>query len=306
MQIVYLASFKTEKHTIEKDIKKELERMKHKVVAIDDGDFDPDEVIAKANKADLFLFRTGGVITDTVPEFWQTMSRLQYVLNGIKTKKVFWFFDKIIGLGHNWIYNIEPLVDFGFLNDETFCKRHNTDKLYPLHMGVNIDDTYHGAINDKYAYDVAFDGPVYGNRTIFIEMMKKNFGNKFGVFNLGGGKEYADLCASAKIIVSPRFPYDNWFWSEKIYKTLGHGGFMVFPRLEGLKEEGIEDGIQFAGYDVYGEMIEVIRWWLDPNNEKAKEGMDLIKKQGRRYVIENCTYDKRLQYLLAVSFHRFK
>ncbi len=306
ISITYLGKFNTEEHTIEKDVRDELIKMGHKVSSIDDKDFDPKQVIELANKSDLFLFRTGGVVTDNVGDFHITLNRLQYTLQEINTKKVFWFFDKVIGLGNNWMFNVEPLIDVGFLNDETFLRRHHTDKLYPLHLGVFSGSVYNGNHNKDFAYDVAFNGPIYGTRKVFIDVMRETFGNNFGVFNVQDDKQFADLCASAKIIVSPRFPYDDWFWSERFYKTIGHGGFLVFPRLEGLKDEGFEDGVNYVGYDVYGEMIETIKWWLDPANEKAKEGMEIIPKRGMEMVRLNHTYDRKLQFLLDITFKRYE
>jgi len=304
MKITYLGGFNKEENTIEKDVRDELVKMGHKVTSIDDKEFDPKNVIELANKSDLFLFRTGGVDTTDISVFHLTLNRLQYTLQEIKTKKVFWFFDKVIGLGNNWMFNVEPLVDIGFLNDETFLRRHHTDKLYPLHLGVFSGNIYNGNYRKDLAFDVAFNGPIYGTRNVFIDVMRETFGNKFGVFNFKDDKQFADLCASAKIIISPRFPYDDWFWSERFYKTIGHGGFLVFPRLEGLKDEGFQDGINYVGYDVYGEMIEIIKWWLDPNNEKAKEGYAIMKKQGREWVRKKYTYDNRLEYLLRKSFQK--
>ena len=306
MKITYLGKFNTEEHTIEKDVRDELVKMGHSVVSIDDTNFDPKNVIDLANKSDLFLFRTGGVNTTDVSIFHLTLNTLLYVLQEIKTKKVFWFFDKVIGLGNSWIYSVEPLVDIGFLNDETFLRRHHTDKLFPLHLGVFSENIYNGNFRKDIACDVAFNGPVYGTRKVFIDVMRETFGNKFGIFNLQDDKQFADLCASAKIIVSPRYPYDDWFWSERFYKTLGHEGFIVFPRMEGLKDEGFQDGVNYVGYDVYGEMIEIIKWWLDPNNEKAKEGFETIKKRGMEMVRLNHTYERKLQFLLDITFNRYE
>ena len=304
MKITYLGQFKTEKHTIEKDVKETLERMGHEVVAIDDTEFNPEEVAKIANSTDLFLFRRGGVLTTDIVSFQETLGRLQFLLSLVKVKKVFWFFDKVMGFGHQWMYSIEPMVDCGFLNDETFLRRHHADKLFPLHLGFN-NSGYVGKFNSDYACDVAFDGPIYGTRDVFIKMMKDVFGDRFKVFNLEDNNKFADLCASAKIIVSPRFPYDDFFWSEKVYKTLGNGGFLMFPRFEGLKEEGLEDGYQFAGYNVYGEMVEIIKWWLQ-NGDRQKEGLKVIPQQGKDTVLKNFTYEKRLEVLLNTIFPNVK
>ena len=108
------------------------------------------------------------------------------------------------------------------------------------------------------------------------------------------------MCATAKIIVSPRYPYDDFFWTGSFYNTLANKGFLVFPRLEGLMEEGFEDGVQFTGYTNYAEMIEIINWFLDPKNEKAKEGLKTIPVQGQDFVIKNFTLKDRLEVLLKV------
>ena len=74
---------------------------------------------------------------------------------------------------------------------------------------------------------------------------------------------------------------------------LGSGGFLIHPRLEGLKEEFTE-GKHFAGYKTFVELQEKIDYYLKNPNERK-----LIQMAGYKHCIKNYTYQDRVKELLG-------
>ena len=112
------------------------------------------------------------------------------------------------------------------------------------------------------------------------------------MFNDVFGQDLADLCVSAKIIVAPDYPSNEFYWSSRFYLTTGLGGFLVHPDLYGLREEFTE-GKHFAGYKGPQELVSTIDYYLE--NEKAREA---IQKEGQKRCLEIATFKHRIKEML--------
>lgn len=285
MKILFLKS----KTRIDDDIEIALKNLGHKVMIPKEFDFK--KILGKSYKnADLFFF-TRGLVETTVPfDFYNTLKRLQILLQNIECKKVFWFTDKVIWLSEEWMEGIIPFVDYGFLNDDTWVRRHSFDNISPLHLGVQ--DIEKGKFKKEYESEIAFNGSIHGPRVGFAEGFKKLHGDKFKIYNVQG-KEFADLCASVKILIAPRFPTDEFYWSDRIYKTLATGGFIIYPKLYGMD---LVDGKHYIGYNSWDECIDAVNHFIKPENEKERKK---IAEQGREEVIKKYTFEKRLKELFS-------
>lgn len=295
MKITYFGSLKEDYPSIDQDIVKALKQLGNEVVEIDDTNYEMEKVAEVANKSDLFLFRTCGVVTANMPDFYMSLVKAQMLLQRVSVKKAFWFLDKVIGLGNEWMEQIFPLVDYGFMNDETYVRRHKEDNLYPLHLGVGNGELPEGVKDPKYKADVTFIGSIYGPRDLFMESMKQEFGKNFEMHPESWGKDFADMCQSFKVIVAPKFPTDDFFWPERIYKVLANGGFLVHSKSQGLITEGFVSGVHYVSYSVWDELVEIVNHYIDPQNEEARK---MIAEQGQRFVLDNFRYTERVKELL--------
>ena len=282
--------------TVDDDIKFSLEKMGHKVVFINDENFDTKDVIKRGNECDLFFFRTGGIVADSMLNFQLSLTTLQAILNNIKCKKVFWFDDKVWGLNEGLMSEIIPLVDYGFLNDDTWIRRHKYPNVFPLHSGFSERYNYLGNYQKEYDVDIALIGNIYGARRVLVEKLKNIFGDKFKIYNDVFGRNFYNLCESAKIIVSPNFPFDDFYWSDRPYSVLGARGFLLHPRLEGLKTH-LQDGKHFVSYGSFEELVERIKFWLDPKHSEERSS---VAQNGRNCVLQKHTYSNRLKELLEI------
>jgi len=305
MKIIYLGQFNNPfSDTTEKHIKKAFEMLEHQVIPIDETYFHQErnrilEEIYYEN-ADLFFFHKGGWRYKMTPE--QLVEFLTYVT----IPKVFWWFDKISDktpealpdgryvLREHWMDLILSYVDYGFVTDGTFVRRHKYKNLYVLRQGVGDEFVnYKGQFRPEFARDIVFLGRVYGGRGEWIADLKKEFGDRFEVFNNVFGRNLKDCLKSCKITLSPLYPANEFYWSSRFYQMVGNGGFLIHPRLEGLKEEGWIDGKHYVGYRTYPEMYEKINYYLEHEKEREK-----IRKQGYEFCIKNFKYSDRVKELL--------
>ena len=289
MTILYFANINEPKYRFTKDIESSLKKMGYKVETIDDRNFNIQELMEKVNEFDLFLFHQGGIYTDNEINYSISLERLKQMLAGIKCKKVCWFFEKGWFLNDRTLEEIIPLTDFVFLNDGSWVRRHKYENVFELHTGVG--KVYQGKPRKEYKSDIVFYGEVFGFRKPFIEMLKQEYGSRFKIFNNVYGQDLADLIASAKIVFSPVQPNDEFYWDNRIYQILGHGGLAVYPKLYGLGEEGFISGKHYIGYKRAHELKSIIQDILGKDNDK-------IKKEGQRFV-KRFNYANRIKELLC-------
>lgn len=287
MKILYLGNWNPFMESTEKIIKKSLEELGHEVICEDERACNAPAIAKriKENNVDLFFFHKGN-------RWSMDLQQLIELLNRITCKKVFWQFDPITGIPERemWMQLVTPLVDLGFLTNETWIRQHTYKNLIPLKQGCEVRKL--GKKRKEYECDIAFTGSPYGGRQTWIEGMKKIYGDKFKIFSDVFGDDFYDLCQSAKIFVSPKFPANDYFWSNRIYKTLGAGGFMLHPRCEGLKAE-YKEGVHYEAYQDDEELLTKIEYFLKNEEERKK-----IAKKGYEKTIKDYNYTERLKIIL--------
>lgn len=297
LKICYFGKFEDNKYadTHEKEIGKALKNLGYTVYELDEAKTTVKELLEKANKSDLFLFHNGGVETIDTTTFYMGLSGLISLLRQIKCPKVFWFKDRVLGLGEVWADMILKEVNFGFFNDDTWVRRHKYTNAYGLHLGTS--ERPQGEPREDYKCDIAFVGRVYEGRKEIIELLKQQYGLKFKVFDNVWGKDFDDLMQSVKIFIQPKWLQNDFLWTDNIYRIMGGGGFILHPRLYGLKEEGFEDGTNFVGYTELTELLAEIDFFLKPENIKIRES---LIKNSKEFVLANCTWEKRLEKMMKI------
>jgi hypothetical protein len=284
MKILYLANFenkgsdKTEKH-----IKHAFEELGHKVIPIDENDTSG---LLNHQDADMFLFHKAGVgrIMD--------LTGFAQILCHMTPKKVAWYFDKVEGERNKYVETCAMYADHLFLTDDTWRRRRKYENVHCLRQGIGSEDYRVGKKREEYECDIAFVGSIYGEREKWARQLKTVYGDKIKFFNNVFNEDLYDLCASAKIILAPKYPSNDFYWSSRIYMILGSGGFLIHPDLYGLKDEFVE-GKHFAGYRNNKEMIMTIEYFLQ--NEKERKQ---IQKQGQEHCLKVATYKKRVEEML--------
>lgn len=295
MKIAYWGNVRNiPRPTQDQEILKALKKVAE-VKFFDIKKFNMGRLVKEANECDLFLFHAQIPTQDQVTAMLM-VERIQVVLQSIKCKKALWFMEKVWLGKADIIEKLMPYVDYAFFVDETWVRRMN-EKIYPLHPAAPVRST-RGKYRPELACDVAYIGQIYGYREKEYEFLKEHFGDGIKVFDGMFGKDLADLCKSAKVLVVPGFPFDDFFWSDRIYTFLSYGGFVVHRRTHGLKEEGFEDGVHYFDYEKDSDFLALLSTVLDKDFDRVRRK---IAKQGRFFVGAH-TYKERIQEMLDVIY----
>ena len=84
------------------------------------------------------------------------------------------------------------------------------------------------------------------------------------------------------------------YWSDRIYETIGRGGFLIHPYIKGLERE-FEDKkhLVFYEYNNLSQLQELIDYYLEHEDEREK-----IRISGHEFVKNNYTYKNRWESVL--------
>lgn len=177
---------------------------------------------------------------------------------------------KQAGINHHWI--LPGVVEYG-------CK-----------MGRSIDNIR-----------VLFTGSVgYHSEYLFrprmVEALKANYGESFQVRT--GYREDAlnDLYASATVCVGDHiFAGCPRYCSDRLFETIGRGGFIIYPETEGITET-IPGLVTYKPQDIQ-DLIHKIDYFLDRDHEPER-----IERRNAafEYVKQHGTYTNRLRQILEI------
>jgi len=164
MKIIYLSD-PTNAIKPDRDILYSLKK-KAEVKAIDIRKFDISKDMKKAIKnvmnCDLFLFH-GQLGKFNRLTHYTIIENLKLLLEGTNAKKVLWFFDKIWMDKMVLLLEFYNSVDYIFLSDETWLKRFETYKIFPLHPAAS-EKKIKGKFKKELACDMGFYEAMYGVR----------------------------------------------------------------------------------------------------------------------------------------------
>jgi hypothetical protein len=155
---------------------------------------------------------------------------------------------------------------------------------------------YEGRPTPGLIADVGFAGsvnyhPEYPFRAKMVQALQARYGSRFRVFTGYREKLLNDLYASVKVMVGDHcFAGEPKYWSDRLPETCGRGGFIVYPRTEGMtiptatyEPQNIDD--LFSAIDNYLEDVH------------AREE---IRHKAFEHVKQYDTYTQRLQEVLRV------
>jgi hypothetical protein len=246
---------------------------------------------------------------ETLPEgydflLWQRhlhrMPNLAEIQKKIKvvslTLDLYWNLNRESRIGNEdfWMTNLVFSPDGG--NDEKFKARGvNHQWLLPAvyHTECSLE-------NLPKKHEIIFVGDAkkhlieWDYRKKLIQWLKDIYGSKFEVLPIEGqirGKALNELYNTTKIVIGDSV-YSPKYTSDRLYETIGRGGFIIYPEIEGV---GLKDGEHYVTYK-YGDfktLKEKIDYYLVNDEEREK-----IRKQGYEEVIKNHTYLNRCKEIL--------
>lgn len=309
MKIAFLGNFGVD-YSSESHHKKTLEQLGHQVFPLQEGRASAEEIEAIAYGSDMFVWvHTHG---------WQTPTAIGLgmveVLERLKARNIptvtyhldLWFgiqrqkdleqdeFYKHIG----YFFTVDKKMADWF-NENTQVKGRY------LQAAVFEPECYMHKlpIKAEYRHDVVFVGsrgyhPEWQYRPQLIDWLRETYGDKFT--HVGGdgqipttrGAALNELYWNSKIAIGDslcigfNYPY---YWSDRVYETLGRGGFIIHPYIKGM-EEHFEDKKHLVFYEFgnFEQLKNLIDYYLEHDDER-----EAIRLAGHEHVKQNHTYKQR-------------
>lgn len=303
MKILYVGNF-TQAHCTEVHIATTLEDLGHLVTRIQE---DPSNAnyMEKVKDHDLFLF------TRT----WNNLVTLEHLeqMKQLGIPSVSYHLDLYVGLQRQDGLDFDPFwkTQYVFSPDgdpasQAVFESKGINHHY-MKPAVYKGDCY--IVDNPKTKDVIFVGSKgyhaeWPYRPQLITWLRDNYGERFEHWgNDGLGTVRNDLLnqlyASTRVVVGDSLclgfthPY---YWSDRAYETLGRGGFLIHPFIEGMDEE-FEDGkhLVFYKFGDFDDLKSKIDFYIQ--NEEARE---YIRSQGHEFVKNHATYHDRLKQMLEI------
>lgn len=200
-----------------------------------------------------------------------------------------------------------------------------------LQPGVYKAECEYGTYRPELAHDVVFVGggieymhPEWPYRRQLVQWLMDNYSGqtvvwtekttppidhtvaRFGKYGnpqrVMRNQDLNDLYASAKVAIGDSVCIDfnhERYWSDRLYETLGRGGFLIHPAIVGLEDEftlsGPDQNLVTYEYENFDQLHELIDYYLEHDDER-----EIIRRAGHEFVKEHATYHNRLRHMLSV------
>lgn len=315
MLIAYRGNFQPS-HSTETHVSKSMELLGHKVLRIQENHVGWERTAKIASAADVFWY------TRTWDEDWPAGLHALQEMKSQGVVTVSHHLDLYIGLGREYQVSRENpfwATDYVFTADgghqaEFEARGINHHWIRP---GVYGPECYMGRFRRELSSEIAFVGAwrkdgyhkEWPYRQELIEWLRSTYGSRVRFFaedrpdgkpgNAIRGRKLNDLYASAKVVVgdscNPGFKLER-YWSDRAYETLGRGGYLIHPLVEGMQDE-FTHGMHLMFYDFgdFTTLKEYIEYDLCDESQRER-----IRKQGHEHVKANCTYRHRVMEILGI------
>jgi glycosyltransferase involved in cell wall biosynthesis len=306
-KIVFLGNFGVD-YSSESHHAKSLESLGHSVTRLQETEIKAENILVHALKSDLFIWiHTHGWKTPGLLSMEKVLDRLKE--NNIPS--ITYHLDLWFGLQRQKDLEIMPVykkIEHFFTVDSKMAQWFNEEtnvKGHYLPAGVFGEEcTYKESTKKR---DVIFVGskkyhPEWQYRTQLVNWLDKVYGNRFEHYGNGGvesvrGLRLNKLYWSTKVVVGDtlclNFNYPD-YWSDRIYETLGRGGFLIHPYIPGIEKEFVDKKhVVFYEYGNFEQLKELIDYYLTHEEEREE-----IRKAGHELVKGNYTYRHRWQHII--------
>lgn len=312
MRIAFLGNFGVS-YSSETHHARSLAALGHTVIQLQEPRTPASVIQSEATQSDLFVWvHTHG---------WQTPN-IEEAIAAIKRARVpvvAYHLDLYLPLPRRWAqYQNDPymrLVDHWFTVDPAMAEWLNTNTDVHGHYlpaGVFGDECYISEHPSPHANDVVFVGSrgyhsEWPYRPQLINWLRDTYGPRFT--HVGGdgdtgtvrGDDLNAVYARSKIAIGDSlcvgFNYPG-YWSDRVYETIGRGGFIIHPAIPGIEQQ-FKDDEHLALYD-FGD-FDQLRFLIDYHLEHDDD-RETIRRAGHQLVKSRDTYKHRWQTILDTVF----
>lgn len=315
MRIAFVGNFGVD-YSSENHHAKSLESLGHTVVKLQEGRTNADIIVEEATLADMLVWvHTHGWATPDGSAYGAHQILPKLKERGVKT--LTYHLDLWLGLERQKDLDADPFykdIEYFFTVDKKMADWFNENTAVKgryLQAGVFDQECYMAAPSfqfDTYKHDIIFVGsrgyhPEWQYRPQLIDWLKANY--PAGFTHVGGdgqipttrGQALNTLYADSKIAIGDslclNFDYPH-YWSDRVYETLGRGGFMIHPYITGM-EQHFEDGkhLVFYKFGDFDDLKNKIDYYLEHDDER-----EAIRLAGHEHVKQNHTYKQRWEAII--------
>lgn len=314
--VAYLGNFGPS-HSTETHVALALEDLGHRVLRIQEGRTPARDVAKRAADAGadvllwtqtLSLAHEGGTAT----ERQQMLDDL--AVAGIPT--VGYHLDRWWGLRREGQIAEEPFFAVDLLctadggHDDRWADM-GIDHVW-MPPGVAAHETGPAEPDPRFVSDVAFIGnwtgryhPEWRHRRELVRFLRREYRGRVGLWPKPGegairGADLQALYASVKVCVGDSCLVGDAsrYWSDRIPETLGRGGFLLHPWVDGIDDHYI-DGKHLRMWQLgdWRQLRALIGYYLDPDHDHERAA---IAQAGRDHVAATATYTVRMRELFGV------
>ncbi len=201
-------------------------------------------------------------------------------------------------------------------NQDRFAERGIEHVWFP--PGVSAGECEPGTYRPELVSDVAFVGSWQGgyhqesaHRAELVDWLRQTYEERCRFWPAPGehavrGEALRDLYASANVLVGDSCLVgtgkNRSYISDRIPETLGRGGLLVHPYVEGVTDGTLyEDGEHLVTWNPgrWDELAGHLDWLLSDDGARER-----ISKAGREHVLEHHTYEVRMRQLVDLLRER--
>lgn len=288
---------------------KSLEALGHQVVRLQETQIRTEKVLDEALLAD-------GLIWIHSHGFHNPGAPMEMILQRLKEAKIptiAYHLDLYMGLDR-WkeyengeYFQLEHFFTVDKLMAEWLNKNTKT-KGYFLPAGVYHAECYDLSVPKK--YDVVFVGSKgyhheWPYRPKLIDFLKATYGSGFTHFGGDGvgpvrGHDLNSVYASSRVVVGDTLCKDftyPYYLSDRIFETIGRGGFIIHPWIEGIQDFFDFSELVTYQYNNFRELESKINYYIRDDSEREK-----IRKAGMARVVKDHTYLKRWEKIIETIY----
>lgn len=157
---------------------------------------------------------------------------------------------------------------------------------------------------DKLGSPNIYGHPEWNYRNELIQWLYDTYGERFTKYGHPErtirNAELNELYANSGVVVGDSVCLGGFththYWSDRVYETIGRGGFLIHPYIKGLDEEFVDgETIVFYEYGNWQMLKDKIDYYLEHDEEREK-----IRHAGQAWVRENATYHDRMEQMISL------
>lgn len=313
MRLAYLGNFSVP-YSTESHVALSLEVLGHEVTRLQEGEVRAVDVPMRAFavEAELMLWTqtyglavTGGTIEDR----WSMLAGLSSIPVVGFHLDLWWGLRRSVQISQREpFFHVDTLYTSDGGHDEQWKAAGVNHRWSP--PAVYGGECYLADPDPHFRSDVAFVGSWRGYnhaehwpaREAMLRAVRQRYGRRFAMHPRGPavrGAELNTLYASVKVVVGdsclagqiPRYV------SDRVFETLGRGGVLVHPRVEGITDGALlAEGEHLLCFDAgdHEEMLRQIDYLLSHDDER-----EAMHRRGAQHVREHHTYAHRMERILS-------